>query len=36
MEQGFVIKKETMIKKNTHNISDVYDMDQAVSTLNFW
>ena len=31
--EEFVIKKETMIKKNTHDIKDVYEMETAVKII---
>ena len=31
--QDFAIKKETMIKKNIHDIKEIYEMDSAVSLL---
>jgi len=37
VEQGndFVIKKETMIKKNLHDIKEVYEMESVVSLTLF-
>ena len=29
--RGIIIKKETMIKKNNHDINDVYNMEKGVS-----
>ena len=29
--KGIVIKKETMIKKNTHEIAEIYDLEKQVN-----
>ena len=31
--KGIVIKKETMIKKNTHDINEIYTFDKGVNNI---